>query len=218
VRALVVIALAAGCSSEDLCNDPQVSGQTCFTVQLNGSIDVGVLDQVMIDDTYYSHGYGDKLITVRSTTAPDPSQNDLGVAKLPVSFPLVYGTASAPQSHARILAIAYYAGQPVGIGTVEPGGGNGTSTGAHAHFTIKLHPTSSDTECFDHAKTAGSGETDIDCGGPDCPGCLSGKACGDAFELDFTGKLNCVYPLVCTDTLADGTSVSPNACLPPSTK
>ena len=200
---LLALGLAA-CSPPDFCSDPALTGQSCLTVEVEGQLDPGVshVDSLQVDVHFYlpnnsapANDFLDR-VTIANTA-------DGGAASgLPVAFPIVLPVGADPSGfiYNSVTVLARFEGVDVGLGHASfrfPG---------HAHSGMKVslapaHSPSHPNDCFDGMED--NGETDVDCGGPDCPACTLGQKCSS--QSDCAGTCTAVgcglvcsgYPEVC---------------------
>jgi len=206
MRWLLLAALWCGCSnSEDLCSDPQLTGLTCMTVKVIGTVDGDLIDQMVVDTAYSPSASVDaKAATHRQVIRVDASQ-DLGMSKLPVSFPLVFlnPTDTFTDFNSRLVIVAEWEGTAVGIGQIFFGdsfSSNSINPKSHTKQTLDL-TKASDSLCFDHVKSGPPMETDIDCGGKLCLACGRHAQC--------MNDTDCVFPLTCQELDSSTTPPSP---------
>jgi hypothetical protein len=198
----LAIALLAGCSDEDLCNDPQIAGLTCISLKVNGSVDNDFVDEMQVDTAYSPSASVDATVaTHRQSIRVDPSE-DLGQSKLPVSFPVIFLSTSDQFTDftARIVVVAKFEGRPVGIGQLYFGSDGISSSGitpkTHVKRTLTLAKASGST-CFDGVQSSGDNETDVDCGGRLCQACTKSCASASGLGCQCMVDSDCVTPLTC---------------------
>lgn len=168
---LLVLALAGGCDlfddsfstmnpddSLDLCQSAP-AGRQCVTLHLHGN--VAAMDSVQVDSTFT---LGTDEVT-RRVIAHGPATG----ATPPVAVGVIL-TLNAGDS-VRFLAVGLSSGKAVAIGS---GSVEGLELGMHAQVDITVTPASA-SRCFDGILDVS--ETDVDCGGSDCPACLFGQVC-----------------------------------------
>jgi hypothetical protein len=206
---LVVCVLAAGCASEDLCSDPQFKGRACFTVELSGSIDqtpfdsARTLDEVQVDSTYFTDARGAELIA-RTSAAINRAAMPSGGVHLPVSFFVAYPGSAIDnldiKEDAQLIFVVRSHGTPLGIVVLKQQVSFRTIEGTiadtadqHGHFSLSLSPASQ-SSCFNHVRDGM--ESDVDCGGGDCPACDHGQRCS-------TGTPDCLSPSSCGGGICD---------------
>lgn len=190
-HAMVACALAlasSGCraQADDLCADPSLDGMTCLSIEVTGQLEgASQLDSLQLDVSYPTtaliNGYmtsigADKRVLIQPVVADGGAAlADGGGVGLPIEFPVVFPSQIETEEGVQVIAEALYAGQPVGLGheTYDP------QPTTHSRAQLTIGPITP-TRCFDGSHDGN--ESDVDCGGPECPACPKGSECSGNYS------------------------------------
>jgi hypothetical protein len=190
-RCAILLLSVAGCAP-DLCDFPELKSDTCITVHLAGTLAPAEksFDALQVDVIYNqsSDNFARRLTPQRLMPGTMP-------ATLPAVFGVVYPTGVVPTNTGHIAVLATSGGRPVGY-VAKALSTPAIKVGEHAHLTLELADPSK-SHCFDGIEQFD--ESDVDCGGDDCPLCASGKKC-EAFS---NGTRDCASG-VCMNAVSGG--------------
>lgn len=170
-----------GCQHDDACHGVDLGMGSCLTVRVDGQLDPGqhLVDalQVDLDET--------GTFVHRQVIG---NLADGGVAAgLPIDFRIEFPYVADTDSYGNgVRVVAFLNGKAVGYGKQSFGFKRST----YSSIEVRLSPTKV-SGCFDGVHL--DNETDVDCGGSDCPACTLGQGCGFGSESYNCADARCGY-------------------------